>query len=558
MLINFALDSIGTVVTSDKISTDNHECTNLVSSDWHKRRRGFIAEHFIKPPVNITFQFPCSIQIYQVFVTPFVGQQLSSNIEVYTASTSSRAKNDMSSVARAKSSSHSAKHEHPTLCALPTCGLTSSPLFYQVSKVSVFDYGRICFTNPLFGPETEFDCSTEDRNLSLYRKTMQHFKKELMMAASHLSIRLVQTRHGSSVAVSSVDIWGLPAISVPMPLKNNIIAKFTSFIKPRPSTEKKKDICSAKQETNGSVPLSEQHIQEEELSIPDEFIDQLTCEVMCIPMLLPCGKNVDLSTLNRFFDSEAAHGRAPRDPFTGVVFSENSKPISNIALKSRIDQFLFKHRDDKATSSVARTVSGQLGTSLLGKRDVNGQRLIGGVSSLVSPNTSNGESMRVPVKSIATSSRHSFPSSSNYSVLEPTTQKESDLKTYLFTETSTSVSTKPLLTTSSCVGLSSQNEPKSHEQNLKDSLNSALASILNSSSTESKKISISYPSNKPSKCSFCKKFLSEAVSLYNSPCNHTVCRQCLTSQFHSSSTHIKCGFCGILCKREDFIRKHHY
>ncbi|RUS76357.1 hypothetical protein EGW08_015887 [Elysia chlorotica] len=545
MLINFALDCIGTVVTSDKVSTDNHECSNLVSTDWHKRRRGFIAEHFIKPPVNITFQFPCSIQIYQVFVTPYSGRQLSSTVEIYTSSTSSRPRKqtertNVSSPARCNPSAHSSFSDS-RFDSLPASGVTSSPLFYQVSKVSVFDYGRICFTNPKFGSQS---VPTENENRCQYRKTMQHFKKELMTAVSHLSVRVVQTRHGSSVAVSTIDIWGVPALSVPMSLKEDITAKFTNFITPRHLTGEKDDTCSA---TSKSKPLDKKHIKEEELSIPDEFIDPLTCEIMCIPMLLPCGKNVDLSSLNRFFDSEALHGRVPRDPFTGVVFSENSKPISNIALKSRIDQFLFKHRDDKATSSVARTVSGQPRTSLQGKRDVNGQRLIGSVSSLVS--TQN--------KPMATSSRHSVSvtSSSDNSKLELCAQKRDDMKTHSFPQASPSVSTSSVMMETSSCAKSSQNEPKSHEQKLKDSLSSALASILSGTSTEDKKEPVSLSSNKPVKCSFCEKLQSDTAVLYDSPCNHTMCRHCLTTQFHSSKD-IKCGFCGFICKREDFVRKH--
>ncbi|GFS27110.1 RING finger protein 37-like [Elysia marginata] len=568
MLINFALDCIGTVVTSDKISRDGHECTNLASIDWQTRKKGFIAEHFIKPPVNITFQFPCNIQIYQIFVTPYVGQQLCSQVEIFSASRPrplfthgkqklKSQKEMMPSQGKPNLFADPATKCKPCSDSFATSAQTSLPLFYQVSKVAVSDYRRICFTNPKLDLNSKNIWYTEDEIQCPYKNTMQHHRRELLAAASHVSIRLVYTRHGSSVAVSNIDIWGLPAISVPVSLKSNIAAKFTDFIKRSQAVSVITDSsdCGRKQAVDFSKSSNGEKIEEEGLTIPEEFFDPLTCEVMSIPMLLPCGKNVDLSTLNRFFDSEANYGRAPRDPFTGVVFSENSKPISNIALKSRIDHFLFKHKNDKVTSSVARTLSsGNSGTGVLGKRDADGKRLVGKISSLVSTSI---DGKKTPASMMAT---HCTPDSSKYFLLDPVSQKESDLKIQVSTETKTpDKPTKSVLTVSSPhASSSSQIESKSHEQKLKDSLNCALASILGSTCSKNEEDSVSLPGTKSLKCSLCKNLQYESAILYNSPCNHTICRECLTSQCHSSPMQtIKCGECGCVCKREDFVRKHH-
>lgn len=78
-------------------------------------------------------------------------------------------------------------------------------------------------------------------------------------------------------------------------------------------------------------------------SIPDEFLDPITQEVMVLPMLLPGGMSVDNSTLEEHQKREATWGRAPNDPFTGVPFTSTSRPVPNPQLKSRIDRFLLRN-----------------------------------------------------------------------------------------------------------------------------------------------------------------------------------------------------------------------
>jgi hypothetical protein len=52
--------------------------------------------------------------------------------------------------------------------------------------------------------------------------------------------------------------------------------------------------------------------------IPDRFLDEITCEVMTLPMLLPSGHFVDRSTLDKLHHTDSTYGRPPSDPFTGI------------------------------------------------------------------------------------------------------------------------------------------------------------------------------------------------------------------------------------------------
>lgn len=83
-------------------------------------------------------------------------------------------------------------------------------------------------------------------------------------------------------------------------------------------------------------------VSSNDTSIPEDFLDPITQEVMLLPMLLPSGMSVDNSTLEEHQKREATWGRAPNDPFTGVPFTSSSQPLPNPQLKARIDQFLLQ------------------------------------------------------------------------------------------------------------------------------------------------------------------------------------------------------------------------
>ena len=53
------------------------------------------------------------------------------------------------------------------------------------------------------------------------------------------------------------------------------------------------------------------------VAIPDRFLDEITYEIMALPMLLPSGHCVDRSTLDKLQHTDSIYGRPPSDPFTG-------------------------------------------------------------------------------------------------------------------------------------------------------------------------------------------------------------------------------------------------
>lgn len=53
-------------------------------------------------------------------------------------------------------------------------------------------------------------------------------------------------------------------------------------------------------------------------TVPERFLDEITYELMALPMLLPSGHFVDRSTLEKLQHTDSVYGRPPSDPFTGI------------------------------------------------------------------------------------------------------------------------------------------------------------------------------------------------------------------------------------------------
>ena len=71
----------------------------------------------------------------------------------------------------------------------------------------------------------------------------------------------------------------------------------------------------------GLAGTSDQTGNHDHKEIPEQFLDEITCEMMLLPMLLPSGHFVDRSTLEKLQHTDSVYGRAPSDPFTGIFFS---------------------------------------------------------------------------------------------------------------------------------------------------------------------------------------------------------------------------------------------
>jgi len=297
-------------------SSDTHPPSNLIQSDGNSGE--FLADHFIKPPVFLYFHVPARLaaSLVQIKADTNVGEQISSTVEI------SGCDEDITCCQRCQrkdknESLNIEQHDYRT-----------HNLFTFLGKTQAED-NHVAFTNTKLLRREINTCIIKDREES-------------------------QTKVINNIRIICVGIKRTLNASIPC-LKNLKI-----LVKPKDS-ESRKILDELKQASyrtttlnffGGGGEISEpvkSVIQPQQNTIfqqqiPEEFLDEITQEIMQIPMILPSGKIVDRSTVDKCNTSQAVYGGLPRDPFSGRVYTSSLKPVFNASLKSRIDEFVTENK----------------------------------------------------------------------------------------------------------------------------------------------------------------------------------------------------------------------
>ncbi|KAG8453289.1 hypothetical protein GDO86_000068 [Hymenochirus boettgeri] len=347
MVINFCLPQFRPRIACSKISADGYEIENLISEDLAKRNRGFRCEYFIRPPVHITLSFPCNIDICRINIdTSHGGQNTFCGIEIYT-STSSWNNHELSQSAIAGHGN-------------------DKGVFILVGKVQLKNQSKVTLNNRGFRPRSPFH--QYDQVMSYPGSSCQELWNKGPFSLSNVtSLKICVTLVAGSVpcCIKRVEVWGQPAKTCPKEVFENLY-QIACLSLPYGSGDPQP---SSPMESNYATSNASENTQHNLLdfanilsNIPDDFLDPITLELMTFPMLLPSGKVIDQSTLEKCNQSEATWGRLPSDPFTGVPYSQHSQPLPHPSLKVRIDYFLLQHKPP-GTSLLGRAQIGQLVTS---------------------------------------------------------------------------------------------------------------------------------------------------------------------------------------------------
>lgn len=299
---DFLNSKLSPKVRCTSAAMDGYDAANLISSNDLVRSRGFLSYTSIKPPVDLDFELLCPISLAYVFVATTVGTQKSSGIELF-------AKNSNSSE------------------------------FVSIAK-AIFDREDGVF----FCNSRLFSASSPPRNYNkrYYLCFLKSNTFRVFINASEIRVRILRTDK-SVPCLGKVEIWGRVSKLCSETTANTI----KTLMKP---SQRIKSVDETPNVVGTSKGITD-------FEIPDDFKDALTYEIMAIPMTLPSGSTVDSSTLEKFIQNEASHGRYPSDPFTGLKFTADRKPVLNAALKSRIDMFLLQHADVVAkTHTLRRTI----------------------------------------------------------------------------------------------------------------------------------------------------------------------------------------------------------
>ncbi|XP_026855569.2 RING finger protein 37 isoform X2 [Electrophorus electricus] len=311
MVVNLCLPSFQTTAHCNKLSADGCDVSNLLSGDPVARRRGFRLEYFLRPPLHVTLHFQVRVELCRVDVELWpCGMDKGSSprrLELLTC---------------------------PDFHAKTEC--EEDGRFKLVGRCEMREEVLVCFRHSNFHHRAPFHAPPPEP--AAYGKQQELWSRgpESLCSVGQLRISVPCGGAASALGIKSLAVWGVPARCCPTSEVEKIRKAHLDSLKPEPSAFPLPLPVSVSNISPRSDPAPS------EMTVPEEFLDPLTLELMVLPMILPSGVVVDSSTLEEYQKQEATWGRLPNDPFTGVPFTKDSKPLPNPHLKSRIDSLRLK------------------------------------------------------------------------------------------------------------------------------------------------------------------------------------------------------------------------
>lgn len=271
------------------VSNDDYLPENLISKNIQEKKLGFMAYSVTKPPVDLIFKLMCPVNISSIKIWTTIGSLKTTGLEIYT-------------IFRNKTFKISE-------CYFKNEKTTEGFFFHQQGQTLNLDYPNNFEKSVFFISQKISYSNAEIVKISI--------KKTLKCAP----------------VIQRIEIWGKPNFK----FKQKTCSLWNSNIKVVP--------------TVNSVKITECQLIKE-LKIPEEYLDSITYEIMLIPMILPSGKMVDQSTLDRLNNG--------MDPFTGLLFKNDRKPILNHSIKLQIDAFLLKNCENDEIKKIPRITGKRL------------------------------------------------------------------------------------------------------------------------------------------------------------------------------------------------------
>ncbi|XP_033102968.1 RING finger protein 37-like [Anneissia japonica] len=557
MAINFCLPIYKPIITSSTVSADSYEICNLISGDFRRSHQGFVAESFIRPPITVTLEFLCNISIQSIVIAPSVGRQRSSSFEIYTKSIPSHRRllpNLDLCVNHHQATDESSK---ANMIAYGATEVLVGKAFSQNPDVNLFRFENKKFT----ARQPFMDCSANHSGHegNVIIRSLHHHRSKPLADVSHLTVRIVRVLGATVPCIKKIEVWGQPSFANNQSIINSIAKIFTSLRAPKEVPHQKQEDKDTHQgtteaPTTDSVEASSKNGTE----CPEEFIDPITLEVMALPVLLPSGHTVDQSTLDRYEISNAQWGRPKTDPFTGVPFSETLKPIPHARLKTHIDKFLLtagKEFDTVARTSGRSSANAALVSTIVADKNV--QLPVERKELNIRSNARHSLKQSIPMQQCNAEDRHSNQDILNYqysvhsSNEQPSVCKgvSRNLQPNISRTTKRNSSAQDICTSSN--KMRKTGNATTHEQKLADSLEDAMNSIL-ATRRNYRKLTIPSSAEPPIQvCASCKTKPVTRSVFYRLPCQHLMCRQCVTREGNN-----KCAACGFGFNNFDIVRVH--
>ena len=604
MNIDFVNSEFGTTAYTNVVASDGCDVTNLLDktnigsrsiSDTEMaflrlkdcahstESAGFMADYFVRPPVDIVIQFPCPIDIDRIMVSRINGAKRIAELVISTANAKPKcitavdkrkapmSNNTTKPVLGRNLDRHSSRQEEfltpkPTASTSTTAGndfLYDFPCKYdpdfsltevrKQSRTSFHTIGRfsssttdadvICF----YKNRARFNALNDSEHKNERVHSVSLFGTQYLYNVSHLVLRILRTERSSVAAIKRLEGWGRPSFQNKATINDKIYSLIRQY--------KEKELQLTKGNLNTvnmpTEPLKEQKCNESSINlengnqnscsnlliIPEDFMDPITYDMMVLPVLLPSGHTIDSVTLEKCIKEDERHGRVPLDPFSGIPLRTGSEAVPNTALKLRIDRFILQNKMHGNPESHLRQTSGvsSLNANVV-ERVVKNSRKRG-----------NEAEEDKDLKSAKHSSgiRNKHPKHGSETIFSlaglPLRYEESK-------------KSKDTLASTKLVHVSSQNARNleygteaSHEESLQNSLDVALNQVAwNAFKTKANR------SGQPNFiCSICKRQGRE-LNLFQLPCQHLNCRECMQKNPKKNI----CAICTKYFSNGEVIRVH--
>ena len=350
-LMNLFLEPFVERVMSESVTADDHSSANLMAMPGAARSRGFRVEHYVRPPVTLALDLCVAVTVSCVLLCPDLPTQAELRLEL--------------------SGSNDRGTDQFRLCHGEVArGGDGEVVMLLKNPMS---WKRSSDMTPLTVSSSESVCRSYAGPM-LARAHLQEYwlrANPVLSCCRHLKVRISRWTGTKPVTLKWMELWGslspncsleeaklfqikwnasaagsaiaAPSLSKttvipiphyfhcpddlhlnsaqhcqPNPLSNlNKTKKSSSSLCSRPecscslkgagwSMKRSKCICSEGMQCGCASG-----------SIPAQLLDEITFEVMALPMLLPSGHSVDQSTLEKLARADSACGRPPTDPFTG-------------------------------------------------------------------------------------------------------------------------------------------------------------------------------------------------------------------------------------------------
>lgn len=314
------------------MTPDEHSSSNLIADDPQKRSRGLRVEHYIRPPVVINVDLCVPVTVSCILICPDLSRQAEMRVELSGSGGAAPCRllcpgalvGTSGSLLVARSKHFRADIKTQEIVALPNLPNMVVHNSYGCKDLNGFVH-----------------CESSLKNVNV----LKHLR--------HLQLKVINWTGPKPVSIKWLEIWGV----VSNACSREELALFRSRFKasmhsPRnqcgqppgmftdrdssvgngspiqsnlPSSPSNAGTNAGTSEAGviepggdlGKTPADVTSSVKHSGEIPEHFLDELTFEVMVLPMVLPSGHCVDKSTLDRLALSDAAYGRSPTDPFTG-------------------------------------------------------------------------------------------------------------------------------------------------------------------------------------------------------------------------------------------------